>query len=281
MIREAFELVKELTQQANKTETLLGFPSHVIAQRKGGDGFYLSSAIPETPHRRINYFHTFLAYVAARKECRTKSIMSSVHISANKNDMVFDPYTVPSEGSVVFFNEKQMTYVEAPHDPRSIVAVMQMTENPVFTELKASKPMDPVAFYRFLRITLRGLLGDHEAVVEPFKTIKFENSQVVNAKVSATRGQYGRDLVEDVTSGDFGGVKLPEEVNVMVQPFENVTYGEVVPFALEVDSKSGTLKLTPYPGVLQKLVENTFFDISKKLDAMEIANYCGSRASSK
>lgn len=240
---------------------------HYVAEQLAGKETQYRLAIPCTPHRKIERLQDFALYVKTR--AKDKALTKPIAVTLTDSPLAV--YSVPAEGSVVFFNEKAVTYYEAPHDARGIIAEMSLQQTPEFQFL--SKPMtmlDPLEFNRFLRITLRGMLVD-STMPQRLAKLKFENNETTTANAGASRGGFGKEVNAALSIEEEN---VPENIRIKLRPFVNIDKTYEVDFALEADFRQGKLKLTAYPSEMVQVVEQALMVIPSMLDGV-VPSYFG------
>lgn len=240
---------------------------HFVAEQLAGKETTYRLAIPATPHRRIERLQDFALYVKTRAKDKALTKPSGITLTDSPDAV----YSVPAEGSVVFFNEKAVTYYEAPHDARGIIAEMPLQQTPEFQLL--SKPMsmmDPLEFNRFLRITLRGMLVD-PTVPARLAKLKFENNETTTATAGSSRGGFGKEVNASLSIEEQ---PVPENIRIKLRPFVNIDKTYEVDFALEADFRQAKMKLTAYPSEMVAVVESALMTIPVILDGV-VPSYFG------
>lgn len=266
MLAELMKDLFEVHEQSLECTTHNVAP-HAVLERLAGKEGKIHLAIPHTPQRLIERLGDFVRYVTARRGLKKQ--VAPVALAEIEND---SPWKVPSEGSIVFYNESAVCYYESPHDQRGITAVMKLQKTPEYVRLsKETEWMDPLAFNRFLRIDLRGFVVD-DSLPALLSRVKFENIDTSAADVSRARANFGKEITSTVLAGS---VTIPEEVIIRVKPYVNLDYYSLVPFALDVNHREGKFRLIPYPSEMVKLVDETMATIGDKFDPI-LPSYFGS-----
>lgn len=262
------ELVDKLFEVHEKSmEVNSDRVGHYLIEQLPGKETNYRLAIPNTPHRKIERLDDFAMYV--RNRAKDKALTKPCPILEPSQSV--SVYTVPSEGSVVFFNEKAVTYYESPHDARGIIAEMELQQTPEFQLLnKPMAMMDPLDFNRFLRITLRGMLVDQTMPMRLAK-LKFENNETTTASAGTSRGGFGKEVNASLSIEEQ---TVPENIRIKVRPFVNIDKTYEVDFALEADFRQAKLKLTAYPSEMVRVVDEALMVVPQMIDDV-VPSYYG------
>lgn len=245
---ETFNAIKTLAQTA-QTSIRTKANGHTFIDNIPGKEPQYALAVPSAVVRKINRLEDFVNLLTARKDGGFTSDGFSIPFSEDFPD---NPMEVSNEGSVVYFDAGHVVYQESPGDLRGLTAHMAMVMTPEFKWLAGDsvKSYDHKEFVRVLRIVLRNCLPASN-LLSIVREAKFNTNAVANSVQQVSRQSFGRDVQAEV----IGLQAIPEEVVLMVQPFENLKNKFKVECAIEIDASTSSFKLTPFPGQLVDAVD--------------------------
>lgn len=245
---ETFNAIRDLAQSA-QLPGREGHNNHTMLDIIPGKNPEYVLAVPNSVNRKINRLEDFVNLLTARKDGGFTNDGASVPFSQDFPD---NPMEVSNEGSVVYLDVVSVNYEESPGDLRGLTAKMAMVQTPEFKWLSelSAKSYDHKEFVRVLRIVLRNCLPASN-LLSIVREAKFNTNAVASSVQQVSRQSFGRDVQAEV----IGLQAIPEEVVLMVQPFENLKNKFKVECAIEIDASTSSFKLTPFPGQLVDAVD--------------------------
>lgn len=240
---------------------------HTTMVKQAGETLDLIPSVPRTPHRHIRKL-TDLAALLTRRiddgkvDPKAGEVCPPTFGSGDDDDLTGeDCYNVASEGPVCYVNDKQIDYVETPDDARGLRARMPLTKTPplVYLERKDNW-MDQDEFVRMLWIDFRGCLTT-DALLKSVENVNF------NATLNSAVGKQGdrASVSKEIKAEAVGANKVPEEVNINLNLFEEVDHTVDVECAVEIDPSSKRFRLTAFPRELIQAYHDTYEAVAKRL----------------
>jgi len=274
MIEQALRFVQDLSVKGVAISVARNSGHSQEVQIAGNEPF-LQGRVPHTPHRYIYRLKDFVAYVALRSGFRSqgKKLKDAAYAAVDDVNIKVhaSPYDVPSEGSVVFYRDSAVEYLESPHDQRGIRARMDLSYSDEYGLVDECEWMSQAAFYRMLKIDLDGKIST-DNLLKAVAKVRFENGQVTAGNIAGT----GRSTVsKEIKSEANSDVAVPDEVLIYIKPYDQLEYGAVVRVAVEVDAKKEVFKLTPYPDAMEKLREAALDTVADSLSDTGVPVFYG------
>lgn len=251
------ETVKEISRLATEAlkpmEISDGYGRWLI--RSDGTKQYLPTPIASKV-RHIETFQSFVDLV----NTRTEGMICDPDDGEDASGA--GPLVPAHEGSCVYYGEDGFKYDENPSVIHALRAKCKLVSSDEYEWLstQSSKDMNQEAFIRTLRITLRSCFPN-TALLTIIREVKFDSTTGVTSETQHGRQSISRSIINEVK----GLGTIPEEVQLSVQPYENLPYKATVTCAIEINEKTATFKLTPYPGELTKAIESVLAEAVKRL----------------
>lgn len=269
MIEQA---LKFLTEQAlkNQVPTVDKINPHAAMERRAGEGIDLHVAVPRTPHRYIRKLTDLTALLQRRVEagkvdptegeaCPPLVVPGDYDIKKS-----LPVHNVASEGPVCYVNDKQIDYVETPDDMRGLRVRMPLTKTPPLRYLEKSDWMDQEAFVRMLWIDFRGCFST-DALLKSVDNVNF------TAGVTSAVGKQGdrASVSKEIKADAVGANKVPEEVAVQCDLFDEIDHKVLIQCAVEIDANSHQFRLVPFPSELVTAYHETYDAVAKRLSPIQ------------
>lgn len=175
----------------------------------------------------------------------------------NLNIQSIEPST-----QAIFLTEKAVVYIPNLNDRRD-KATCPLPKSLVWKVLESNSGNGPPAmsqkdFIRLLRVTFRGCITDGNPLLSLVKNVKYNNSGQMEANLQHGNESLGKSVVNQA----MGTTDFPEEIGLIVQPFENVPFKAQVPCAVEIDPEARTFKLTPYPLMMKEVLDEALATVA-------------------
>lgn len=224
MLMEAMRYLRELADDARSTEDLKidRLPKNrVWLATKDGD--VREMVLPEPP---------LLA-----RACDLTTLVAAVAAGVNDPDASIHPEFWFSERLVVGFQDHGGI-------PDRVELPLTKTSRWGRLESLAASAFGQKEFLRLLRLELGNAVP--AGVVDVLRKVLFKAHQEAQGQIGHNKASVGKTLQVELQTQE----KLPEEVNLYLQVFNEVDYFATVLCALEIDIEAQRFQLVPMPGEL-------------------------------
>lgn len=167
---------------------------------------------------------------------------------------------------VVWYGQDKVVLVIDDNRHRVENATLTLERSDVFNVLISLRHspqwFEPKPFIRLLRVDLAGTL-EPGALIERVRRLKFDNGQVVTAKITRDDESMGREIRSRVSAEG----EIPEAVDLFVPVYK--TTGETERYALrcavEVDPAMARLQILPLPDEIERVWALAVASIGERL----------------
>lgn len=268
MLKDALTFLQEQALK-NQVPTVEKINPHVTLVKQAGKTISLLPSVPRTPHRYIRQLSHLMALLNRRVEAgkvdpKTGEVCPPTfgHLGSDKlAQLEFETYNVASEGPVCYVSEKQIDYVETPNDARGLRVRMPLTKTPPLLYLERKDNwMDQDEFVRMLWIDFNGCFKT-DVLLKSVENVNFSVGTTAAAGKQGERASVSREIKAEAV----GASKVPEEVDVYLNLFDEIECKTIIRCAVELDASNHRFKLTPFPSEVTKAYQDTFSTVGNRL----------------
>lgn len=124
--------------------------------------------------------------------------------------------------------------------------------------------------YRLLRVTLRGCLPDGTSLPQIIREVKWNADGQVTGTIEQGKRTLGADIIAKVAGS--GGASIPPEFTVTLNVYENFVHPISVAIDLDTIPTENKFRLTPYPGEIERKLDDTLRRIREVFDSSAVDN---------
>lgn len=268
MLTDALKFLQDAALK-NQVPTVEKANPHTTIVKQAGKDLEVRLSLPRTPHRNIRKLSDLALLINYRvqagkakpDECEG---CQKVIARASETEVVLmdnsSPYKTASEGPVVYVNAVQIDYVETPDDARGLRVRMPLTKTPPLRYLEKNDWMDQDDFVRMLWIDFRGCFAT-DMLIKSVENVNF------NATMNSAVGKQGdrASVSKEIKAEAVGASKVPEEVAVRLDLFDEIDNQVEVLCAVEIDPTNKRFRLTPFPRELIQGYHETYGAVASRL----------------
>lgn len=266
MLKDTLTFLQEQALK-NQVPTVEKVNPHVTLVRQAGEAIDLVPSVPRTPHRYIRQLSHLMSLLNRRVEAGKVDPKAGEVCPPNYSkldaagDWNFEAYQVASEGPVCYVSEKQIDYVETPNDSRGLRVRMPLTKTAPFVYLERKDNwMDQDEFVRMLWIDFNGCFKT-DVLLKSVENVNFSVGTTAAAGKQGERASVSREIKAEAV----GASKVPEEVDVYLNLFDEIESKTIIRCAVELDASNHRFKLTPFPSEVTKAYQDTFDTVGNRL----------------